>query len=245
VSDFFEKLKAAIERYLRGPAFSSVLARFGIDPKRYWLLMDLFHKLSSRQEMQGQMGRQTRALRVGAIYCLLVSAAIAVGFVALDGSVFIEAAVTLGFTAFFLITVLLSEAANSLVNPDEALALAHQPIDGATYTAAKLSHLLNIVLHYSLGWNLIPALTSVLLRDARWFFPILYVAAALGVGIVIAMFCCSIYGLLMRVVPARRIRSMRDLARDENRPGRDGRVFRRRSAQSARHAAPARRAGRC
>ncbi len=66
----------------------------------------------------------------------------------------------MGFTAFLLVTVLISEAGNSLLNPAEAMVLAHQPISGATYTAAKLSHLLSIVLYLVPGINLVPALAG-------------------------------------------------------------------------------------
>ena len=207
MSDLFERLKAAIERKLRGPAFSRLLRRVDIDPKRYWLLMDLFHKLSTREEMQGQMGRQTRGLRFTAIYAAIMSAAAALGFLLIGGTSFGLAALSLGLTAFTLISVLLSEAANSLVNPDEALALAHQPINGATYTGAKLSHLLNIVLHYVFGWNLVPGLAMPLLKDGRWFYPVVHLFVALLLGLLLALFCCSLFGLIMRVVPARRMKS--------------------------------------
>jgi len=46
--------------------------------------------------------------------------------------------------------------------------------------------------------------------------------------------------LPMRGVPARRIRAVRDLARDQYRAGRDGGVFSRERGQSTRHAAPSR-----
>jgi hypothetical protein len=169
--------------------------------------MDLFHKLSTREEMQGQMGRQTKILRFSAIVSILMSTVAALGFLLVGGTAFGLAAVSLGLTVFTLVAVLLSEAANSLVNPDEALALAHQPINGATYTGAKLSHLLNIVLHYVLGWNLVPALASPLLKDGRWFYPVLYLLVALTLGLLLALFCCSLFGLIMRVVPARRMKS--------------------------------------
>jgi len=207
VNDLFEQLKAAIERRLRGPGFSRFLRHFDIDPRRYWLLMDLFHKLSTREEMQGQLGRQTRALRFSAIYSFIVSGIIAVLFIPFGGTARTLAAISLGLTVFTLVAVLLSEAANSLVNPDEALALAHQPINGATYTGAKLSHLLNIVLHYVLGWNFVPAVVTAFLADGKWFYPGLHLLAAFILGLLLALFCCSIFGLLMRVVPARRMKS--------------------------------------
>ena len=45
-----------------------------------------------------------------------------------------------------LLEILFQDAAQSLMNHDEAYTLAHPPIRGATYVAAKLTHLLGV--HY-------------------------------------------------------------------------------------------------
>lgn len=206
--NFFERLNAEIDSGLRGPAFSRFLIGLGIDHKRYWLLMDLFHKLSSRDEMQGQLGRQGRALKFSALFFFCLSGGATVLLLLFKAPALPILEVFTAATAFFLVTILLSETANSLVNPDEAVALAHQPINGATYTSAKLSHLLSVVVHYVLGLNLLPALASPLLKDGRWFSPLLHLSVAFATGLLLAMFCCSIFGWLIRMVPARRIKSV-------------------------------------
>ena len=66
MSAVLESINHAADGFFRGPVFSKFLTTCGIDPKRYWLLMDLFAKLSERDEMQGQLGRQSAALRVSA-----------------------------------------------------------------------------------------------------------------------------------------------------------------------------------
>jgi hypothetical protein len=200
-------VKERIEQFLRGPECAGLLRKFGIDPKRYWLLIDLFHKLSTRGEMQDQLGRQTHALRVSAGWFFLLTGAISLGAVMVQPPALMFAGFVLLISAFSLILVLISEAANSLVNPEEALSLSHQPINGATYTAAKLSHLLRIVLYNVLGWNLLPALAAPFLANSRWFYLPLHLLVSIVLGLLIALFCCSIYGLLMRVVPARRMKS--------------------------------------
>src|SRR5262245_408895 len=106
MSEMFDALKTAADRRLRGPAFSRVLRRLGIDPRRYWLLMDLFHKLSTRDEMQGQLGRQTKILRFSAVLSAIMSAVVAVAFVVVGGTSSGLAALSLGLTAFTLIAVL-------------------------------------------------------------------------------------------------------------------------------------------
>jgi hypothetical protein len=197
----------AIERQLRGPEFSNVLKLFDINPKRYWLLMDLFHMLSARGEQQGELGRQKRALRVSFAWFLLFGTGAALLGLLIYPRAWVLASIVIGLTMYVLMSVLLSEAASSLVNPEEALSLSHQPINGATYTAAKLSHLLGVVFYTVMGWNLVPALLSPFFRNGRWFYPVVYLTVAMTAGILLALFCCSIFGLAMRVVPARRMKS--------------------------------------
>ena len=45
---------SAVAEALRGPRIARVLQFLGVDPKRYWLLMDLFDQLSERGEMLDQ-----------------------------------------------------------------------------------------------------------------------------------------------------------------------------------------------
>src|SRR5664280_12054 len=158
----------AVQRYLRGPAVSRVLRRFGIDPHRYWLLVDLFGELTDRREMLGHLGRDGVGLKmIAGIYGLFtaVLAGIQVLLAVPVGTYF---ATFLGITALMLLMVLLSETSNSLVNPVEGLVLAHQPINGATYTAAKLTHLLRVLAYIVPSLNLLPALGGILLPGAAW-----------------------------------------------------------------------------
>jgi len=148
----------AAQRYLRGPAVSRVLRGFGIDPHRYWLLIDLFGELTDRREMFGHLGSDGVSLNMVAGLYFLLTALLAVFQVLLAVPVGTYFATFLGITAFLLLTVLLSETANSLVNPVEGLVLAHQPINGATYTAAKLTHLLRVLAYTVPALDLLPAL---------------------------------------------------------------------------------------
>ena len=72
------------------------------------------------------------------------------------------------------------ETGNSLVNPVEAAVLAHQPISGATYTAAKLTHLITVVLYLVAGLNVAPALAGLTLKGAPWFYPLAHMASRIG-----------------------------------------------------------------
>ena len=196
----------ALQRYLRGPAVSRVLRRFGIDPHRYWLLIDLFGELTGRREMLGHLGRDGVSLKMVAGIYGLFTAVLAAIQVLLGVAVRTYFATFLGITALMLLMVLLSETANSLVNPVEGLVLAHQPINGATYTAAKLTHLLGVLGYIVPALNLLPALGGILLPGARWSYPLVHFLSACVLGLVIALSCCAFFGWLIRFVPAARLR---------------------------------------
>ena len=49
-------LKGALRRTLRGGTVSGLLERLGIEPRRYWILVDLFYTLSERRDTVQQLG---------------------------------------------------------------------------------------------------------------------------------------------------------------------------------------------
>jgi hypothetical protein len=202
----------AMQRYLRGPAVSRMLRRFGIDPHRYWLLIDLFGELTDRREMLGHLGRDGISLKMVAGIYGVFTALLAGIQVLLAVRVATYFATFLGITALLLLMVLISETANSLVNPVEGLVLAHQPINGATYTAAKLTHLLRVLGYVVPALNLLPALGGILLPGARWSYPLLHFFSACVLGLVIALFCCAFFGLLIRFIPAARLKTVGQIA---------------------------------
>jgi hypothetical protein len=205
-------IREALERHLRGPAASRLLRRFGIDPHRYWLLIDLFGELTDRREMLGHLGRDGISLKTAALMYAVFTALIAGIQVMFSAPVKAYFATFLVLTAFFLLTVLLSETANSLVNPVEAMVLAHQPINGATYTAAKLTHLLRILAYTIPALNLLPAFAGLLLPGASWLYPLLHFLSACVLGLVIALCCCGFFGWLIRFVPPARLKTIGQIA---------------------------------
>jgi hypothetical protein len=200
-------IRERIRAVLRGPMVSRWLARAGIDARRYWLLTDLLEELSERREMFSQLGRDGIALKTVAWFYFAMSVLFGVLLAAAGPPLATYFWSFLGVTVFFLLTILVSETSNSLVNPGEALLLAHYPIDGATYTAAKLSHLLRILLYLVPGLNAVPALAGLLLPAARWYYPAAHLLAAFGAGLVTALLCCAVFGWLIRFVPPRRLKA--------------------------------------
>jgi hypothetical protein len=205
-------LSDGASRFLRGRACGRIVAKLGIDPQRYWLLMDLFDELSERREMMAQLGRNGVALKSVAWLYFALAALFAIFFVLLRPPLETYLWRFLGMTAFLLFTILLSETSNSLVNPEEGAILAHQPVNGATYTAAKLSHLLRIVVYLAAGLNAVPALAGLAWEGAGWWYPPLHLSAAIGVGLIAALLCCAIFGWLIRFVPAPRLKAAGQVA---------------------------------
>jgi hypothetical protein len=196
-----------IAHLLRGPKFSRFLERLEINPKQYWLLIDLFNAISQRREFMGQLGRDRNALQWVAILYGGLMGLMSLLLAGAQTPVSLYLLIFLGMTAFLLFSIVISETSNTLVNPVEALILAHQPVNGATYTAAKLTHILTILLYLVPRLNAIPALAGLLLKPLRWGYPILHMAAALAVGLSIVLFCCGLFGWLIRFVPAARLKS--------------------------------------
>jgi len=191
---------------------SKLFSLCGIDARRYWLLMDLFRKLSDRGEMLDQMGLNGFALKNAAMVYFVLTAFLGLIFAVAQPGVTVYFTMFMAITAVLLLGILLSEAGNSLINPAEAMVLAHQPINGATYTAAKLSHLVRIVLYIVPGINAVPALAGLLLKGAAWYYPIFHLAAAFAVGLAAALLCCAFFGWMLRFVPVRRLKAAGQLA---------------------------------
>jgi hypothetical protein len=202
-------MKDLWRRISRGPEASALLRRAGINPRQYWLLMDLFHSLSQRREMLNQLGRDGTSLKIAFWLYLLMSALMAVAFVASGKTTLLAFSISfVVLTGFMMLGILISETCTSLVNPVEGLVLAHQPIEGASYAAAKLSHLLRILLYLVPALNLVPAFAGLFLKGSAWWYPILHLTATMATGLVVAMFCCAVFGYLLRFVPARRVKNI-------------------------------------
>jgi hypothetical protein len=196
-----------MRKYLRGAYTARVLQGLGVDAVGYWLLIDLFGTLSERRELFSQLGRDSMTLQKASWAYYIMSGLLSIAMVVAGMQLATYATFFLSFSVFLLTAVLLSETSSSLVNPVEALVLSHQPINGATYTAAKLTHLLRMLLHLVPGLSLIPALAGLFLKGCPWYFPPLFVAAEFVVGLLVALSCCAVFGWLIRLLPPARLKS--------------------------------------
>ena len=201
-------------RLVRGRAAARLLRRCGIDPHRYWLLYDLFATLGARQEVT--MLGADYSLRSAALLWFVLSGLLSVVLVVAGSSPAGYLLLFLGLTAFLLGVHLVGEVAENLVNPVAELTLAHQPVSAATWSAAKLSHLLTVVGYLVVGVNGVPAVSGTLLDHPGWgrtlAYPAVHLLAALGVGLVVALLCCSLFGWLVRFVPVGRLKAVAAVA---------------------------------
>ena len=201
-------LRAIIRRVFRGRAFTALLQRCGIEPRRYWLLVNLFHTLGARQEVAGM---DYGAMHAGMIVWFVLSSGLSFLMFAAGSTPGIYLVVFLAITVFQVSIVLVAEVSENLVNPVAGLILAHQPVNGATWSGAKLTHLIVAVVYLVAGINGVPALVGVLLphtdRFVRLAYPPAHFLLALGAGLVVALLCCSLFGWLVRFVPVRRLKA--------------------------------------
>ena len=183
-----------------------VLRRIGIDPFQYGLILDLFHKLSERQEYEVGNASLSLWIAVGMATLLSGVANLLFAFVIKPPL----RSFILGnflFTTFLLATILAMEAINTFLNPVEASVLAHQPIRNSSYFAAKLTYLAVVAGYVVFPINIIPSLVGLNLSDASWFHPVTYLASAYLLGLFVALMACGIIGLLFWVLPASRVRN--------------------------------------
>ena len=206
-------LRAFARRLLHGPVFTALLVRRGIDVRRFRLLVDLFETLGARQEVAGMSNDYSMRglLNIWFVVSAIVSVPLVLMVAGTGSPTGFYLAAFLGLTAFQLSTLLFPEIAESLVNPVDGLILAHQPVDGATWSGAKAAHLTKIVAYAVTGLNAVPALVGLALPHddtaLRLAYPFLHFLVALVVGMVFALLCCSLFGWLVRLVPVRRLKA--------------------------------------
>ena len=184
----------------------AILVRMGVQPAQYDVLVKLFRALGDRKELTGNLGMDRHAMQLTSASLLLPGALLAlIGFGRISLAQFDVLA--LAMSSLLLIMLLVLEAANSFFNPAEISVLAHRPISGATYFAAKFTYLVQVVLWAGLALNGPASLVGLLKPDARWFYPLTHMAAAWGLGLCIALSACAVFGLMFRLLPASRLRS--------------------------------------
>lgn len=184
----------------------AVLARLGVQPAQYGVLVGLFATLGERKELTGNLGMDRHAMQLTSYWLLIPGA-----FMALMGFGPVRLAqyhlVTLSISSIILAMLLVMEAANSFFNPAEVAVLAHRPIAGRTYFAAKFTYLMQVVFWAELALNGPAALVGVMKPEARWFYPFTHLFAAWSAGIMLALSACAIFGVMFRVLPPSRLRS--------------------------------------
>lgn len=139
-----------------------VLGRLGIDPRQYWLLVDLLRTLSRRQEI-AHLGGRMDSMKLAGIVLFLAFGFLGIMMVLFHIRTDYYLTVFTAFTALQLSVVLLPEIAANLVNPSEVTVLIHQPIAGSTWTFAKITHLFRVIVYMVVAINGAPAFSGLLL----------------------------------------------------------------------------------
>jgi len=177
-----------------------------INSGHYRVLIRLFRTLGERRELTGQLGMNQRAMNLTTMGLLLPGALI--GLVALGApSLRLHALTVLAVTSMLLFMMVVIEAANTFLNPAEVTVLAHQPVAGLTYFAAKFTYLSMVVWRIAMPLNVFAAFTALVKPETRWFYPAAHLFAAYAAGIFVALLTCAVIGLLFRLFPPSRLRN--------------------------------------
>ncbi|MBZ5499509.1 MAG: hypothetical protein LAP85_24180 [Acidobacteriia bacterium] len=192
-------------RILEHTTVRRLLERAGIQARQYCLLIDLFDTLAGRYELRGAITTIGLGIMVGfCVFMSLFPCLIVLSHPSLATYILFP----MGLTVFQLFVIVMGDAANSLLNPQEASVLAHMPIGGLTYAAAKASHLILVVFLIVTASNALPALAGLLLPGARWFFPLTLMLASYLAGFFLAFVICGGYGWLYHFVAPERLKGV-------------------------------------
>jgi hypothetical protein len=174
------------------------------------LFLGLFRTLSEREEFSGSVGVNRFNISYLSFWAALMGAYILTFLLIRNAlpSAPIYLLIDLSITFAMTFLVFIREAANSLFNPVEASMVAHTPIHGPTYAAAKIVHIFIAVLYLVLGLNLYPALIGFIAPGARWFWLMTHLVSAILIGLWTAFIICAFYGLIRRLVPADLLKSV-------------------------------------
>jgi hypothetical protein len=195
-----------MNRFVTNRFVATALKALGVHPGQYALLVDLFRKLSNRQEFEGGNGHTSLRTVVGLFGTISAFVNLFIAFgpkPAIRDYVFGNFV----FTTFMLLMILTIESINVFLNPIEASVLAHQPIRDRSYFAAKFTYLGMVVAYVVFPINIVPALAGLNLRGASWLHPLTYLAAVYLLGVFIALIACGVLGFLFRVFPAAKVKN--------------------------------------
>lgn len=178
------------------------------DVRQYRLLLNLLRTLGSRRELTSQLGFNAPAVTVLAGFALLLGGLVALVIGSERPPVSSALIVCLAITSVLLVPLLVSEAADALLNPAEISVLAHRPVGNLTYLAAKITYVVGFALAIALALNLVPAFAGLLLDGTAWFYPATHLVAAALTAAVTALATCGVFGLVFRVAPVAKVRSV-------------------------------------
>ncbi|MBP88800.1 MAG: hypothetical protein CMJ64_19160 [Planctomycetaceae bacterium] len=91
---------------------------------------------------------------------------------------FFFALMALGASALVIVTSIIVEFNEVVLDPSDLEIIGHQPVPVRTYSAARVTNLLVYVFYITLSTSIVPAIVGMGLRDASWwFFPTFLLAA--------------------------------------------------------------------
>jgi ABC-2 type transport system permease protein len=190
---------------------AKLLTLLGVDPIQWRVLVQTALRVDLRTT--GVMSMSRMASR-GAGKASLRSFAITLGVMGLilgliifvAGDLFFSLSLFFSFLLFSVGSSLLLEYQAIVLSPDDYRQLGYQPITSRTFFAARLTSVLLYVWIMTLALGCFPFIASALTRNGGAIVTIVLIATALLASTTAALLVISVYGWLLTLLPASRLK---------------------------------------
>ena len=192
---------------------STLLLRFGIDPRQYTALLRLAWRHDMRQSRMGfgwqQSGRNPQLIFVITLAYYLIFGVLFASINLSAQSAFIGLSVTHAALMFLLGGIILVEYNTIIISPDDYHILGYQPVSSRTYFLAKLTNLLFYTLAFALILGGPTAFVYAFLRNGLQLLAGLTVlAGVIGAALCVSLAMVLLYGQLLRLISPARLKSI-------------------------------------
>jgi ABC-2 type transport system permease protein len=189
-----------------------MLAKFltllGVDPVQWRVLVQTALRVDLRttgamsmsRVRSGKASLRSFAITLGVMGLILGL----IVFVASD--LFFSVTLFFSFLLFSVGSSLLLEYQSIVLSPDDYRQLGYQPITSRTFFAARLTSVLLYVWIMTLALGLFPFIASALTRNGGLIATLALIATALLASTTAALFVIGVYGWLLTLLPASRLK---------------------------------------
>lgn len=182
---------------------------FGADPVQ-WRALVRVSLLSDLRHIRGlgapQMGRAGATSLIGAFFAQLVYGGLCALFIVTMPDGFLAATLYITLLASTLGLALLVDFTGIVLSPDDHAILAHRPVDGRTFFAARLASVTAYMWLLALPFSMLPTVAYLIKwTGGSWPAALASLAAALATATLVPLVTIVLFVSLMTLMPADRL----------------------------------------